>query len=546
MMVFYDVLAYLLCWASMFLLRPSFEAPISNETGCLYLFLGLILFFGFRLVFSCYYCIFRYGRIYAFSRELLATTLGAITLVVLSRILMMLTDLAKAPIVFMISFAGMYVVVSIMARFVYYYLYRYAKESGTAFSQLIRRLLNFFVFVDFDSEEPGATRSIIPEDKKSAVFDPINDLQRIIERFDIHGNVQTIKQINKGYVNRTYKVETLSEAGHIHKYILQRINTNVFPDVDALMHNFEVTTRHLHQRLRLPGYHKRGTVQTVRPTKNGDLYLRDDSGCWRMITYFDRVYSLDIPDTPEVFYYAGVSFGSFVREMADIDPAEIREIIPNFHNTGSRYRDLEASISRDPRGRVKDVAPEIAFIRARAGGFSRISDALESGAIPTRICHNDCNLNNILFDMDSHLPVAIIDLDTVMPSSPLYDFGDSMRIGTNTAKDDEKDLSKVRCDLGLYEQYARGYLKACGHMLTKKELELLPYAALIITSEDGIRFLMDHIDGDTYYHIYYPGQNLDRSRTQLKLLSDMETKLPKIKEILRKIYAELGLSAEIV
>ena len=194
---------------------------------------------------------------------------------------------------------------------------------------------------------------------------------------------------------------------------------------------------------------------------------------------------------------------------------------------------------------MKDVLPEIEFVRARADKYGMISDALESGKIPTRICHNDCNLNNILFDNETHLPVAIIDLDTVMPSSPLYDYGDSMRIGTNTATDDEKDLSKVSCDLNLYEQYARGYLEACGDVLTTGELELLPYASLIITSEDGIRFLMDHIDGDTYYNIYYPGQNLDRSRTQLKLVEDMEKKLPEIKNILRKIYAELGLKAQI-
>jgi hypothetical protein len=232
--------------------------------------------------------------------------------------------------------------------------------------------------------------------------------------------------------------------------------------------------------------------------------------------------------------------------MSDVDINKVKEVIPNFHNTLSRYLDLEKSIAKDPKGRVKDVKKEIAFVRERVNMYGMISEALESGKIPTRVCHNDCNLNNILFDNETHLPVAIIDLDTVMPSSPLYDYGDSMRIGTNTAKDDEKDLSKVSCDLHLYERYARGYLESCGDMLTRRELELLPYAALIITSEDGIRFLMDHIDGDTYYHIYYPGQNLDRSRTQLKLLSDMEKKLPEIKEILRKIYCDLGLEAEIV
>ena len=160
---------------------------------------------------------------------------------------------------------------------------------------------------------------------------------------------------------------------------------------------------------------------------------------------------------------------------------------------------------------------------------------VEKNDIPMRIGHNDCNLNNILFDDVTNLPVAIIDLDTVMPSSPLYDFGDSMRSGTNTARDDEKDLSKVSCNLELFEGYAKGWLEACGDMPTPKELELLPYASLVITSEDAIRFLTDHLNGDTYYHTSYNGQNLDRARNQLKLLADMELKLPEIKRIISRI-----------
>ena len=372
------------------------------------------------------------------------------------------------------------------------------------------------------------------------------DLQYVAKQFVIQGDIIGITEIKKGYINSTYKVETRSVHNHIHQYILQRINTNVFPDVEALMSNFQLTTKQLSENLELPGHHRRGTVQTLRPTTDGKLYFKDESGSWRLMTYFDDVYSLDIPDTPEVFYYTGVSFGRFIKAMSPIDVNDIKVVIPNFHNTASRYRDLEMAISRNASGRADDVAEEIAFIRARADGFGRISDALESGKIPTRICHNDCNLNNILFDNDTGLPVTIIDLDTVMPSSPLYDFGDSMRIGTNTAKDDEKDLSRVSCNIELYEKYARGYLEACGDILTKEELELLPYAALIITSEDGIRFLMDHIDGDTYYQIDYEGQNLDRSRTQLKLLSDMEKKLPEIKKILQNIYDELSLGVKLV
>lgn len=374
----------------------------------------------------------------------------------------------------------------------------------------------------------------------------MNSLQNVAEHFSIVGKILSIEHINKGYINRTYKVNTLSESNHLHQYILQRINTNVFPDVDALMSNFQLTTSHLFDNLDMPGEHIRGTVQTLRPTKDGKLYFEDFSGVWRMMTYFDNVYSLDIPDNAEVFYYAGISFGRFIKAMSSVDPTKIKEVIPNFHNTKSRYSDLETAISSDPEKRVESVLDEIAFVRARTELYGKITDALESGIIPSRICHNDCNLNNILFDEKTHLPVAIIDLDTVMLSSPLYDFGDSMRIGTNTAKDDEKDLNKVSCNLNLYDSYARGYLEACGDILTKEELELLPYASLIITAEDGIRFLMDYINGDTYYHIDYPDQNLDRARTQLKLLEDMEAKLPEIRRILQNIYNEQGLKAKVI
>lgn len=374
----------------------------------------------------------------------------------------------------------------------------------------------------------------------------MEQLRSIAENFNIRGKITSIEHINKGYINRTYRVETLSENNNVHKYILQRININVFPDVDALMSNFQLTTAHLSNKLNMPGSHKRGTVQTLRSTKEGKLYFEDSSGVWRMMTYFDNVYSLDIPGNTDVFYYAGVSFGRFIKAMSSVDAKSIKEVIPNFHNTLSRFRDLENAISLNTQNRVEGVKEEIEFVRARTELFGKINKALDSGVIPTRICHNDCNLNNILFDNETHLPVAIIDLDTVMPSSPLYDFGDSMRIGTNTAKDDEKDLSKVSCSIPLYEVYARGYLEACGDILTKEELELLPLSSLIITAEDGIRFLMDHINGDTYYHIDYEGQNLDRARTQFKLLEDMERKLPEIKMILQKIYDEQGLNAKVI
>ena len=374
----------------------------------------------------------------------------------------------------------------------------------------------------------------------------LNDLRQIVEQFHVQGHVINIEEINKGYINCTYKVETLSDHEHVHQYILQRINTNVFPDVDALMSNFQLVTEHLYTHLDMPGHHRRGMVQTLRTTLDDKPYYSNEDGQWRLLTYFDDVYSLDLPENPETFYQAGVSFGGFVKALSTVDAEKLYEVIPNFHNTNSRYRDLEAAIAKDPKGRVKEVSPEIDFVRAHTQLYGKISDALDSGKIPTRICHNDCNMNNILFDSETGLPVAIIDLDTVMPSSPLYDFGDSMRIGTNTAKDDEKDLSKVSCNLELYERYARGYLEACGDILTKEELELLPYSSLIITAEDGIRFLMDYINGDVYYRTDYPGQNLDRARTQLKLVEDMARKLPDIRRILQKIYDDQGLDADVL
>lgn len=543
LMVVYDTILYLICGIIIFWLHPSVENAVPLHKVCLYLAAGYVFFFGFRFALKSYKLIWRYGSIQAFTREILSGILGAAALLLLGVILSKVLEMMSIPLVLLLCLAAGYIVLSMLVRILYCHLYHYA-EKDTKLARSIRYVLERFAFVDFDSKRPGAVLHLTLEPERSATA-PINELQNVVDQFAIRGEMTSISQINKGYINRTYRVETLSDTGHVHKYTLQRINTNVFPDVDALMDNFKLTTRHLYSKLRMPGHHKRGSVPQIRTTKDGRAYLRDASGCWRMLTYFDNVYSLDLPKNPETFYHAGVAFGSFMKEMSDVDVSEVKEVIPNFHNTMSRYRDLEEAILRDPKNRVKDVAPEIEFIRARSGQYGIISDALESGRIPTRVCHNDCNMNNILFDDETDLPVAIIDLDTVMPSSPLYDYGDSMRIGTNTATDDEKDLSKVSCDLSLYERYARGYLEACGDVLTKEELELLPVAAQIITVEDGIRFLMDHINGDVYYHIYYPGQNLDRARTQLKLVEDMEKKLPQIKQILRDIYKDLGLEARI-
>lgn len=366
--------------------------------------------------------------------------------------------------------------------------------------------------------------------------------QLIAQQFRICGEVTGIEQIKKGYINQTYRVDTRDGEGRAYSYILQHINTGVFPNADALMENYAYVTDRLRGHFHLEGGRPdQNCVPLPILTREGRRYLLQNGECWRMIDCFTGVHSMDIPDNAETFYYAGRSFGRFIMELQSVSVARVHEVIPNFHNTYSRYLDLEEAIARDPVGRAAGVAAEIEFIRARRDYFGLIADALAEGRIPLRITHNDTNLNNILFSNDTNLPVAVIDLDTVMPSTPLYDFGDSIRIGANTACDDEHDLEKVSCSLELYESYARGWLEACGSMLTTEELELLPMAALIITSEDGIRFLMDHINGDTYYNIFYPDQNLYRARTQLKMVADMEGKLPLIREMFDRIYRDLQL-----
>lgn len=534
MLLFYDSILLLVIWLCVFVSYLKTDKYVIGLLVC-NLVLAYAFYTAFRFIFRVYKQILRTGSIRAYARELAASLTASVIYVLICS----LCGLATRHLSALITFTSVYVISSLFCRITYFYMIHLAKRHGKVY-QILKRILSVLTLADVDSPDEGALLHIVLEPARRE-HSPINEIQNIIDQFAIRGETKSITQITKGYINRTYRIETLSDTGHTHKYVLQRINTNVFPDVDALMENFKLTTDHLHGRFFLPATTVKGAVQMLRPTKDGRAYLRDDSGCWRMLTYIDNVYSLDIPDSPETFYYAGRAFGKFVKEMSDVNIEEIKVVIPNFHNTRSRYEALEKVIAKDPKQRAKDVQKEIAFVRARSNCYGIITDALKNGIIPTRICHNDCNLNNILFDNETHKPVAIIDLDTVMPSSPLYDYGDSMRIGTNTATDDERDLSKVSCDLNLYEQYARGYLEECGKMLTREELSLLPLAALVITSEDSIRFLMDHIDGDTYYNIFYPGQNLDRSRTQLALLADMERKLPQIVGILQKLYDELKL-----
>ena len=335
-----------------------------------------------------------------------------------------------------------------------------------------------------------------------------------------------------GHINDTYLVTPESK-----RYILQRINEFVFADVPTLMDNvLRVTAELKKQVLANGGDPDRECLQVI-VTKEGKPYAFVDGKYYRMYVFVENSLSLQTVEDPIHFYYSAVAFGQFQRQLSRFPADTLAEVIPHFHNTAKRYEAFEQAVVENQKGRAAAVEAEIAFVRAHAADTHKIVDMLAAGELPLRVTHNDTKLNNVLLDAETGKPMAVIDLDTVMPGSALYDFGDSIRFGTNPVAEDEKDLSKVYCDVSLFEQFTKGYLEACGDSLTKAEKELLPYGAYLMTFECGMRFLTDYLNGDTYFKIHYPDQNLDRCRTQFKLAADILEKMDALSAIVRKYDA---------
>lgn len=363
----------------------------------------------------------------------------------------------------------------------------------------------------------------------------MQDILQIAARFQTDAPPKNSIAFGYGHINDTYRITT--EAGS--RYILQRINTTVFREPEALMQNLAAVTAHMQNVIRREGGDpQRGTLNLV-PLKTGALWLTENGDYWRMTLYIDHTVSVQIVSNAEEFYYAGRAFGTFTCQLADFPSATLLETIPDFHNTPARYRAFEEAVARDVCGRAAAVQEEIAFARANRHYTSLFTDMLAKNQLPLRVTHNDTKLNNVLLDEQTAQPVAVIDLDTVMPGLSLYDFGDSIRYGTNPAAEDEQDLSKVYCDLQYFESFANGYLQACGKTLTETELRMLPYAGKMMALECGLRFLTDHLNGDTYFKIHRENQNLDRCRTQFRLVRDMESKLENMQRILRGIIENL-------
>ena len=354
----------------------------------------------------------------------------------------------------------------------------------------------------------------IPEDA------PI--LSEVLTAYEFPATLLGAVRYGAGHINDTFCVVCQGQEGDPIRFILQGISSVAFPCPDKLMDNFVGITTHLSEKvLSCGGDPQRETLRVIK-TRDGRNYYTDSSNrVWRLLPCIEGT-DCFVSATPELFEASARAFGRFQQMLSDYPAETLYETIPNFHNTEDRYAKFEAALAADKHNRAKDIAEDIRFVLDRKDDCSVALQAMREGKLPLRVTHNDTKLSNILFDRITGKSICVIDLDTTMPGLSINDFGDSIRFGANHCQEDEKDLSKVNFDIDLFEVYTRGFLEGAQGSLTPAELEYLPWGARLMTLECGIRFLTDYLDGDHYFRIHYPEQNLDRCRTQFKLVKDME------------------------
>lgn len=335
------------------------------------------------------------------------------------------------------------------------------------------------------------------------------------KQFKLNGAPVSCERYGCGHINETYLVVT--DKGI--RYILQKINRRVFTDVAGLMQNIAAVTAHIAGKADDP----RGSLRLVKTLDGRDYYEGEDGGCWRVYDFVEDSICLQQPESQRDFFESAVAFGGFQQQLAGFPAHTLHETIPNFHNTVSRYAQLHAAIEADRVGRVANARHEIEEYLRRESEASKLLDMLSRGELPLRVTHNDTKLNNVMLDAKTHKALCVIDLDTVMPGLMAYDFGDSIRFGASTAAEDERELDRVSVDLELMRTFTRGFVGVCRNM-TDAEVQSLPLGAKLMTLECGSRFLADYLDGDRYFAVHRQDHNLDRCRTQMKLVQDMEQK----------------------
>ena len=360
-------------------------------------------------------------------------------------------------------------------------------------------------------------------------------LREVLEAFDFGAVVVGAVRFGQGHINDTFVVHTQPENECCRRFILQRMSSAAFKRPDQLMENIIGVTEYLGREVeKTGGSREREAMRVIRP-RNGEPYYTDsDGGAWRVYPFVEDTVCYQSAETPELFAASGRAFGRFQRLLQGYPAQTLHETIPHFHDTEDRLAKLKAAVAADKLGRAAECRAEIDFMMAREKDCSAALQALRDGILPLRVTHNDTKLNNVLMDKTTGEGICIIDLDTVMPGLSINDFGDSIRFGANHSAEDETDLSKVNLDVDLFEAYTQAFLEGAGGTLTEKEIEYLPWGAKLMTLECGMRFLTDYLEGDVYFHISRERQNLDRCRTQCKLVQDMEARWDELAAIAAK------------
>lgn len=347
--------------------------------------------------------------------------------------------------------------------------------------------------------------------------------------FCLEGEPVACTYFGSGHINSTLKVTTDRHR----EYVLQKINKYVFKNPVDVMNNAGAITAYIRQREK----DSRAALHFL-ATHDGKFYYEDEQGeFWRMYDFVGG-FCLDTPESDEDFYQSALAFGRFQQQLSDFPAETLVETIPEFHNTIDRYRNFKNSVAADSMGRLAGVKADVEFLLEREEQGGQLQRMRETGQLPLRVTHNDTKLNNVLLDKNTRRSLCVLDLDTVMPGLSAYDFGDSIRFGAATAAEDERDVSKMEMDLHLFEVYTRGFLEAATS-LTDLEVQMLPMGAYVMTLEVATRFLKDYLDGDVYFKTAYPEHNLVRARTQMKLVTDMEKKMPEMERIVAEVAAQV-------
>lgn len=358
----------------------------------------------------------------------------------------------------------------------------------------------------------------------------MSDIKSVIEQFNLEGEFVSYEPYGEGHINDTYMVEII-ELGVLRKFILQRINDTLFTNIEGLMNNIDLVTSYCKKNILKSGGDPLKQTLTIIKTNDNKNYYYDGNDYYRMFVFIENSFSYQTVDTPSDFYNSAVAFGDFAALLDGFDASKLYDVIPLFHDTRNRYKNFLESLNKDSLNRKDEVKDEINFVKNHSYLCPIIITKIENGIIPLRVTHNDTKLNNVLFDKTTKKTLAVVDLDTVMKGSLLYDFGDSIRFGCNPCSEDEKDLSKVNFRFDLYKVYVEGFLKSTNAIITDEEKKLLPYGAIIMTYECGMRFLTDYLDGDVYFKTSRPKQNLDRARTQFKLVKDMLSMIKEMEDV---------------